>query len=103
MTERYRRYSQRKFKAWKERVGQHLPEMAIAFYSAKLNGRQIPYEKEKLLGFVIESISNPYYSIMDSYGKRLDAESVLASEVILEIQVSELFAFVKSIPSPSKI
>lgn len=96
MTERYKRYSRDKFKQWKQRVSGYLPELAMAIYCAKKEGKRIDTEKERLLGQVIEAINNPYYTILDIDGTRLSHESILAMEVILEIKVSELFRYVKS-------
>lgn len=98
MTERYSRYSRRKFKQWKDRVRGHLPQFTIRLYSAKLNGQCVPNVKEKLLGLVIEAINNPSYAITDCFGKPLDAETATVDEVILELHVNELFAFIKQLP-----
>ncbi len=93
MDRRYINYSRRKFNDWRDRVKKHLPEFVCSFYS--IHGH-IDYSKHKLLGFVILGINNPFYTIEGHDGKRMDRENEMAMEVILEIQVNELFAFIKA-------
>jgi len=92
MDRRYINYSRQKFSNWKDRVKQHLPFFVTQFYS--INGH-IDYDKHKLLGRVILGINDPYYSLVDFSMKRLDYSEEMATEVILEIQVNELFSFIK--------
>lgn len=83
-----------KFNVWRSKVKKQLPELVIKFYTCKLNGKYIPYEKEVLLGRVIDAINNPFYSIIDSKLEHIDDTGQMASEVILEIQVEELFQYI---------
>lgn len=96
MSERYKKYSRKKFKEWKNRVSHYLPSLAIAFYKAKIGGLYMPYEKEKLLGQVIADINNPFYSLLDTWGERKDYENEMAAEIMLQLQVNELFAFINT-------
>lgn len=88
----------KEFKAWKNEIKSQLPELVIKFYTYKLNGNNIPYEKEKMLGNVIKDISDPMYSYISpltlnptSYGDKF------ALQILLEIQVEELFDYIKTI------
>lgn len=94
MNERYKRYSRNKFKDWKKRVSNYLPGIAVKFYSFV---GYIDHEKHKLLGTVIREINNPSYALIDTDGKRMDYQNQMACEIILELQVSELFAFVNKL------
>ena len=88
---RYNRYSRERFKQWKSRVAKHLPTMVMKFYT---HTKYIPYEKHVLLGTVIKEINNPFYSIIKPNGDYVGEESALTLEVILKLQVEELFQFV---------
>ncbi len=94
MDRRYQNYSRRIFNEWRNRVKMHLPAFVTAFYSTT---SFIDYDKHKLLGNVISGINDPYYSIIGSYGSRLDNNSEMAMQIILKIQVNELFAFIKKV------
>lgn len=96
-SERYKRYTRNKFEAWKERARKHLPEFVIAFYKAEQAGKYIPYERHVLLGQVVEALSNPFLTIQDVNGHRMDSQSEMVVEIITNIQVAELFAYVKKI------
>lgn len=96
MTERYKRYTRNKFKKWRQRVSLYLPSLAIAFYNHELECG-VPYEKHVLLGKVIKNINDPFYSIQGPDGKSLDEQSAMIDEIILSIQVNNLFSFCKKI------
>ena len=93
---RYSKYRRRVFEEWKQRVNKRLPDAVIKFYSCVLNGKYIRYEKHKLLGQVIADINNPYYAITNRHGDLLDEIGIISSEVILSIQVEELFKFINT-------
>lgn len=97
MSERFKRYSRNKFNEWRQRVNKYIPDLVISIYSAKIEGFALSRDEEKLLGYVIGDLSNPYYSITDYYGKRLEYDSVIADQITLEIRVSELFKIKKRI------
>lgn len=97
MDERYRRYRERKFREWKRKVAKHLPQLAMDFYQAKLDGKHIDYNKEMNLGRVIDGISDPASTIYNYQGERNAPGMQMAAEIILEIQVEELFKFVKEL------
>lgn len=96
MDRRYQNYSRRKFQEWRQRVGKLLPEASIIFYSAKMNGKYIPYEKEKLLGIVIKEINNPFYGIMTDSQDRIPEDQEIVCQVVLNILTEELFQFVNT-------
>lgn len=96
MTYLYKKYRRNKFKEWKQRVNVRLPGIIMAFYMAKMNRVFIPDGKEKKLGLIITDINNPFYTILGYGGERLDANSEMAAEIILEILVNEVFAFVNT-------
>jgi hypothetical protein len=85
-----------KFNEWRSKVKKRLPELAIKFYTYKINGKYIPYEKEVLLGRVIDAINNPYYSILDSKLDHNGATEQMCAEVMLEILVEELFEYIET-------
>lgn len=86
----YLNYQRKKFRDWKDRVKKYLPSVVTQFYAIK---GHIDYDKHKLLGFVILGINDPYYGFTHN-GKQVDYSSEMAAEVMLEIQVNELFGFV---------
>lgn len=94
-TAKYKRYAREKFKDWKERVAKHLPVLVTKFYAST---GYIPYEKHVLLGTVIKEINNPYYTILRPNGEDVNELSVTGLEVVLELQVEELFAFIHKLP-----
>lgn len=96
-SERHKRYTRNKFKAWKERATGHLPNFVIAFYKAERGAKYIPYEKHVLLGRVIEGLNNPFHTLRNHDGTRTDAQTELLMEVILALEVNELFSYVKKI------
>lgn len=89
-TARYKRYAREKFKDWKSRVAKHLPVLVTKFYAST---EPIPYHMHVLLGTVIKEINNPAYGILDEKGKRIESDSI-AFEVVLELQVEELFKYI---------
>ncbi len=88
---RYKNYTRRSFKEWKNKVCDHLPYFVTEFYKIK---KYVDYHKHVLLGRVIANINNPAYAIVDEDGKRLDYQNEMAMEVLLELQVQELFSFI---------
>jgi len=90
-TARYKRYAREKFKDWKKRVAAHLPVLVTKFYAST---KYIPYEKHVLLGSVIKDINNPFYAITDRQGDFVNEDSELSLQIILELQVEELFNFI---------
>ncbi len=89
---RYILYSRNKFNDWRDRVKLHLPFFVTEFYRIK---GHVDYDKHKLLGRVILGINDPYYTLVDFDMKKFNRDSEVAAEIILEIQVNELFSFVK--------
>ncbi len=85
-------YDNKKWKEWKEKVRNKFPSLVVDFYK-KTNYR----ENEKLLGIVIQDISNHLYSLVDSSGKRIsDDGDKIAYRIILEVNVEAIFKFVYS-------
>lgn len=96
---RYQNYRTHKFIEWKRKVRmRHLPQLVIKFYCDKLDGkfskRHNILEIEKTLGFVIESLANPAYSLVDRSFNPISFENRLTYEIVLEIKVNEVFSFV---------
>ena len=92
----YKRYNWIKFRAWKNKVYNRLPDLVIKLYTFEKKGNYIDYDKKKLLGSVIREISNPEYAHMDN-GKFLDDTNQMAYQIILELEVQRLFKFINSI------
>lgn len=92
MNRRYINYSRKKFNAWRSRVAKHLPYFATEFYKIPT---YIDYDTHKLLGRVISGINDPFYSITNHDGTRTDYQGEMAAEIILELQVNELFAYIQ--------
>lgn len=97
-TERYKRYARNKYKEWAKRVNEHLPHLAIKLYTYELSGHRVEDYRKRLLGAVIEAINNPYHTLIDHTGKRSDYTNEMAAEIILQIQVNDLFSYIKKIP-----
>jgi len=93
MRTKYTMYRRRKFNDWRDRVKKHLPLFVTKFYSIN---KFIDYSQHKRLGRVILGINDPFYSIQNSNGQRVDYTNEMALEVVLEIEVCELFAFIQN-------
>lgn len=92
MNRRYINYSRSRFRNWKDRVKKYLPLFVRAFYSIE---GHIDYDKHKLLGKVILGINDPFYSLVDSSGEHYSYDTEYAMEILLELNVNELFSFIK--------
>lgn len=84
----YRKYARNKFQVWKMKVNRRLPEIGIKILSKEKG--EYHSENMKLFGRVLAAINDPYYSIQDRL-ENCNAESEMALQIILEIQVCELF------------
>lgn len=100
MSQLYKNYRRRKFENWKQRVRILLPEAAIKYYRTKQLGAYIPYEKEVLLGNVIAAINNPFYGVCNRFQEPSDEISELSAEIVLKIQVNDLFSFLNKLSNP---
>ena len=99
MDRRYINYSRKKFNNWRDRVKKHLPLFVTAFYSIE---RYIDYDTHKLLGRIILNINNPFYTIQSCDGKNIDRESEMCMEMLLEIDVNNLFNFITKNAKPNQ-
>lgn len=87
---RYLKYRNQKFKDWKNKVKKRVPELLRYFAENNDN-----YDYMKLLGSTIKALYDPLYSY--SYeGKMLDTTNQLAFQIMLEIDVDQLFKIVNS-------
>lgn len=91
-----RNHFDQKFRNWKEAVSKRLPAVVIQFYQAKESGYPIPSPEERKMGMVIEAINDPLYSFRNHEGK-IDETNKIAMQCLLELQVEELFRYVKGI------
>lgn len=81
------KYLRSKFSKWKDRVNQHIPQIAIKLYASKISGDYIPADIQKLLGGVIRNINDPFAT----FGEGRDSE--IAMECIIELEVEKLFKY----------
>jgi len=88
----YNKYQKTKFNNWKHSVRQRLADVGLYIFSKGVY-EYLPYEKVLLFGRVTKDLYNPFYSLIDEDGKRLDSNNEMASQVLLELMVNELFAF----------
>ena len=82
-----------KFEDWRDRVKKHLPFIVTKFYQCN---KHIDYSMHKKLGQVISDINNPFYTIQDYYGKPVDETGEMGLQIVLKIQVEDLFSFVQN-------
>lgn len=73
------------FKIWRQKVKKRLPEMVTKFYT-----QNHPAEIHKKLGDIISDINNPFFGIMYE-GKKLKKNDKIAFQIILELNVEEIF------------
>lgn len=73
------------FKLWRDRVKKALPHMVVKFYS-----QNHPYKVHMKIGQIIADINNPFFGVVYE-GKRLRASDKLVFQMMLEIEVEEIF------------
>lgn len=75
------------FNKWRNRVKKSIKPLIIEFFSKDV----IRYEQGKQLGFIIESLYNPYYDILDSRLEHLNEQDILCKRILLEISVESFY------------
>jgi hypothetical protein len=84
MNELERRRQRDKFSEWKVRAMKTLTPMIAKFFSEKFS-----QDDAKRLGLIIFDLNNPYFDILDSQGKHLSEESIIAGRILLQIRVED--------------
>lgn len=75
------------FNKWRNRVKKSIKPLIVEFFSKDA----IRYEEGKQIGFIIESLYNPYYDILDSRLEHLDNQNIMCKQILLEIAVENFY------------
>lgn len=75
------------FNKWRNRVKKSIKPLLVEFFSKDV----IRYEQGKQVGFIIESLYNPYYDILDSRLEHLDSQNIICKQILLEIAVESFY------------
>lgn len=75
------------FNKWRNRTKKSIKPLIVEFFSRKV----IRYEEGKQIGFIIESLYNPYYDILDDRLEHLDSQNIICKQVLLEIAVESFY------------
>jgi hypothetical protein len=98
MTEIEKRQQRTVFKEWKKRAMKTVTPLLIDFFK-KQPADPIHTEMEWAykVGYIIQSLNNPYYDILDAANdKRLDEDSIIAVRCLLELYVEDFFKYMKT-------
>ena len=76
-----------KFNNWRNRVKKSIKPLIVEFFSKDI----IPYEEGKRIGFIIKSLYDPYYDILDDRLNDLSELDAIPKRICLEIAVKNFY------------